>query len=89
MALGAQATEVVAWVMRRGLVATLAGLGGGAAAAWYSARTLTGFLYGVGPADPLTFVAALAFLAIVAGAANFFPARRSARIDPVIALRVE
>ena len=89
MALGAQTGEVIAWIMRRGLIATGAGLGAGALAAWYSTRMLKGFLYGVGPADLVTFATAIAALATVAVAATILPARRVSRIDPAVALRVE
>jgi predicted permease len=89
VALGAQPGDVIAWIMRRGLIAIGAGLVGGAVGGWYSARMLKGFLYGVGPADFLTFGAALAALATVAVAASILPARRVSRIDPAVALRVE
>jgi len=89
MALGAQTGQVVAWIMRRGLIATCVGLCVGAFVAWHSARMLTGFLYGVGPADTLTFAAAIVLLALVALTASFLPARRISSIDPVVALRVE
>jgi ABC-type antimicrobial peptide transport system permease subunit len=48
---------------------------------------LTGFLYGVGPADTRTFAAAMAVLAMTALAASFMPARLVSRIDPAVALR--
>jgi predicted permease len=87
MALGAQANQVAVWMMRRGLLATCIGLGAGALIAWQAARMLSGFLYGVGPADALTFAAAMAVLVVVALAASFLPARAVSRIDPAIALR--
>ncbi len=87
MALGAQAGRVTVWMMRRGLLATGIGLGAGALIAWPAARMLSGFLYGVGPADALTFAAAMGVLVVVALAASFLPARTVARIDPAIALR--
>ncbi len=87
MALGAQANQVIVWMMRRGLLATCIGLGAGALIAWQAARMLSGFLYGVGPADALTFAAAMAVLVAVALAASYLPARTVSRIDPAIALR--
>jgi predicted permease len=87
MALGAQTNEVIGWIMRRGLIATCTGLAAGALVAWQAARMLSGFLYGIGPADPFTFAAALGVLAIVALAASFLPARLVSRIDPAVALR--
>jgi predicted permease len=87
MALGAQRRQVIAWAMRRGLFATCIGLSAGALIAWQAARMLTGFLYGVGPADTLTFVVAMGVLAAVALTASFLPARTVSRIDPAVALR--
>ena len=89
VALGAQTTQVMRWIMQRAAIATCAGLAAGALIAWYGARMLTRFLYGVGPADPLTFAAALALLALLALAASYLPARRVARVDPAVALRIE
>jgi hypothetical protein len=87
MALGAQRTQVIAWIMRRGLFATCVGLSAGALIAWPAIRMLSGFLYGVGPKDALTFAAVIALLAIVALTASFLPARTVSRIDPAVALR--
>jgi predicted permease len=89
MALGADAAEVIGWVMRGGLIATSVGLVAGAFIAWHSARMLTAFLYGVAPSDAMTFAAAVVLLAVVAVAAGWLPARRVSRIDPAAALRVE
>ena len=89
VALGAQTGQVVAWIMRRGLIAASVGLCIGVLVAVPTTRMLTGFLYGVGPADPLTVAAAIALLTMVALTASFLPARRISRIDPVVALRVE
>jgi ABC-type antimicrobial peptide transport system permease subunit len=89
MALGAQRGQVIGWIMRRGLIATCVGLGAGALVGWQAARMLTGFLYGVGPADAMTFAAAIAVLAMVALTASFLPAQTVSRIDPAVALRVE
>lgn len=89
MALGAQTGDVIAWIVRQGLIAIGAGLVAGAVGGWYSARMLKGFLYGVEPADFVTFAAAVAALAAVAVAASVLPARRVSRIDPAVALRVE
>jgi putative ABC transport system permease protein len=61
----------------------------GLAAAAASARLLSGLLYGVKPADPVTFAAVPLLLAISVIVASYFPARRATRLDPVAALRCE
>jgi ABC-type antimicrobial peptide transport system permease subunit len=87
IALGAQRRQVITWIMRRGLVAASVGLGAGVLIAWQAAPVLSAFLYGVGPADALTFALVIAVLAIVALTASYLPARRVSRVDPAIALR--
>jgi len=89
MALGAQRADVLALVVRRGMGLTLVGLGIGVAASLVVMRLASSQLVQVSAADPLVFVAASLFLAIVALAANYFPARRATRIDPNAALRCE
>jgi len=89
MALGAHHQAVVRMVLGRGLrvvaVATVVGV----VAAYGAAKLLRNQLFGVGAADPLTFVAVPLVLASVAALACYLPARRAARVDPVIALRSE
>ena len=87
IALGAQRHQVITWIMRRGLQAACVGLGAGVLIAWQAAPVLSAFLYGVGPADALTFALVIAVLAIVALTASYLPARRVSRVDPAIALR--
>ena len=87
MALGAQANQVILWTMRRGVIATIAGLIAGVAIALQASRLLTGFLFGVEPADLFTFGAAAVVLATVTLIAGFLPARTAAHIDPAVALR--
>ncbi len=87
IALGAQPRDLRALVLREGLATAAAGVFLGASAALVLARALTGMLYGVSPADPLTFAAAGALLLAVALLACWLPARRAARLDPVTALR--
>jgi hypothetical protein len=54
-----------------------------------AARLLAGFLYGVKPGDPIVWAASIGFLAATAAIAGYFPARRAARINPLVALREE
>ena len=89
MALGAKGTTVVGSVVRSALAATLLGIGVGLAAAFALTRLIASFLYGVGPADPVTAAAVAAVLLLVAALAAFFPARRAASVDPAVTLRAE
>jgi putative ABC transport system permease protein len=89
IALGAQRGNVFGIVMGHGIKLASLGIAIGFFAALGMGRMLTGFLYGVSAADPLTFASVAVFLAAVALAASFFPARRAAKIDPMQALRSE
>ncbi|HET8645082.1 MAG TPA: FtsX-like permease family protein, partial [Vicinamibacteria bacterium] len=89
MAVGAGARDVVALVLREG--GRLAALGGGLGllAALALSRLLESLLFGVSPTDPLSFAAVVAFLFACALLGCWVPARRAARVDPVVALRYE
>jgi putative ABC transport system permease protein len=89
IALGASARTVVRMVVGRGMGLTLVAVALGAAGAAALTRTLSTLLFGVGPLDPLTFVAAALVLGGVAVLASYLPARRAARVDPVVALAEE
>ncbi len=89
MALGAERADVLALVVRRGMRLTFVGLGIGLGAALALMRLASSQLVEVSATDPLVFVGASMFLAMVALAANYFPARRAARIDPNLALHCE
>jgi predicted permease len=92
MALGADGREVFRMVIGDGLRLTFAGLAIGLAAAVVLARFLSSFsrlLYGVGASDPVTFAGVSVMLAGVAIFACYIPARRAARVDPMVALRYE
>ncbi len=89
MALGAERADVLALVVRRGMRLTFVGLGIGLGAALAVMRLASSQLVQVSAADPLVFAGASLFLTVVALAANYFPARRAARIDPNVALHCE
>jgi putative ABC transport system permease protein len=89
MALGARYGNVVTLVLRQGLALAGAGIIIGIAGALALTHLLSTLLYGVTSTDPLTFAAAPAILLAVAVLASWIPARRAARIDPVLALRQE
>jgi ABC-type antimicrobial peptide transport system permease subunit len=65
------------------------GLVAGAGLGWLAARAVAAGLYGVGAADPTAWAAAIAVLFGAAGLANYLPARRAARVDPSVALRID
>jgi predicted permease len=89
VALGAQRAHVVTLVLRQGL--GLAGIGvvAGALVALAVTRLIRGLLYGVGSTDVVALGGAAALLALAALVASWIPARRAARLDPVVALRSE
>jgi putative ABC transport system permease protein len=89
MALGAQASDVRALVLRQTAAPLAWGVAAGIALAALAARLIAGALYGVGPEDPVTFAAATVLLAGCAFLAAYLPARRASRIDPMTALRSE
>jgi putative ABC transport system permease protein len=89
MALGAGSGDVLKMVLRQALTLTAIGLAIGLAGAFAATRILTNLLFEVKPNDPLTYVAVSVVLAVVALVASFIPARRAARVDPLIALRQE
>ena len=89
MALGADRAAVRALVLREGLRLAAAGVGLGLAGAFALTRLLRGFLFEIGPGDPVTHVAVALLLGGVALAACAVPARRAARLDPIAALRTE
>jgi len=89
LALGAQRSEVVGMFLRQGAVVLAAGIAAGLAGAWMLTRTIQSFLFEVGPRDPFVFTAVAVVLAAVGLLATWIPARRAARIDPLIALRSE
>lgn len=89
IALGAQIGEVRKMFLRHGLWLTGAGIALGIVSALAFTRLMSALLFGVGPTDPLTYVAVSAVLATVALLAMYLPARRASRVDPIIALRAD
>ena len=88
-ALGAQARDIVALVLRQALWVVAAGVAVGVAAALAGVRLLSTFLYGVGPYDVVTFAGVAVLVTLAACVACLVPARRAANIDPLTALRAE
>jgi putative ABC transport system permease protein len=89
MALGGRCGDMLRLVLRQGVTLTAVGLGIGLLGSLALMRGLSSQLYEVSPADPLTFAAVSTLLLIVALLACYFPARRAAKVDPMIALRCE
>jgi putative ABC transport system permease protein len=89
VALGAPGGHIVALVVRTGIALVVTGVLAGVAISLVASRAIRGLVFGVAPTDPATYVVAVAVLLGVAGVASWLPARRAARIDPLIAMRPE
>jgi putative ABC transport system permease protein len=89
MALGAQSENVLKQVLKEGARLVAAGLALGLGGSLVATRLIATLLFGVKPADPLTFAAVAAILTSVTLAASYIPARRATRVDPMVALRYE
>jgi putative ABC transport system permease protein len=89
MALGARRGNIIALVVRQSLFFIMVGVAAGLAGAVACARLISGFLYGVQPVDPVTFVLASAVLLAIGVLASYLPARRATWVDPALALRQE
>jgi putative ABC transport system permease protein len=89
LALGAQGNQVLGMMVRHGAALAAVGLGVGLVAALALTRLLSTLLFQVSPTDPPTFASGAIILSGVALLAVLLPARRAARVDPLVALRYE
>jgi putative ABC transport system permease protein len=89
LALGATPGGILMLVVRHGMVVALVGVAIGLAGAFTLTRLMRSLLFGVQPTDPLTFAAIALLLTVIALVASYVPARRAARIDPIMSLRAE
>jgi hypothetical protein len=89
MALGAQRSQVLALVLRKGLILTTIGIAVGLIGAAAATRVLQGMLFGITPLDPKTFLAVAVLFGLVTTLASYVPARRATKVDPMVALRSE
>jgi len=89
MALGALRGDVMRWVFAIGFRPVLTGLVAGLSVAIVIGRALRGLLYGIAPTDPVSLGFVSLILLLTALLACYLPARRAARLDPIIALRHE
>ena len=87
LALGAQRWNILRIILRQGLVLAIVGGAVGLAAAFIVSRLMARLLYGVRPTDPAVFLIVPVVLLAVAVMASYLPARRAARLDPLVALR--
>jgi predicted permease len=89
LALGATKSTIVTLIVREGLVLIAGGAAVGLVVAAVSTRLVTNQLFGVTPTDPLTYIVVAGALLMTALLACYIPARRAARVDPLVALRYD
>jgi ABC-type antimicrobial peptide transport system permease subunit len=88
MAMGAQAWDVIKLTLQQGMRPTLIGVALGLACAFAFTRLMSSLLFGVGATDLITFAGSALLLTVVALLACWLPARRAAKVDPMVALRM-
>ncbi|MEN9401314.1 MAG: Macrolide export ATP-binding/permease protein MacB, partial [Verrucomicrobiota bacterium] len=88
-AIGASHAQIIGLILRQGLWKTGIGIALGLVGALFISRSMTSLLFGVEPTDPLVYAVVSAVLIVVALLASYLPARRAAKIDPLVALRDE
>jgi putative ABC transport system permease protein len=89
MAVGAHPSEILRMILGQGMALALAGVALGLLGALWLTRLLQQLLFEVAPTDPLTYLGVAVLLGLAALVACYLPARRAARVDPIIALRTE
>lgn len=88
-AIGATREQLIGMVLKQGLWEAGIGLAVGLVGAWLLSRTMASLLFQVKPTDPIVYAAGAVLLIAVAVVASWLPARRAAKIDPLVALRAE
>lgn len=89
IAVGARREDLLLLFLKQGVAMAAVGAAVGLFGAWLFRQAVAQLVFGISPADPLTFSAAAVVLIVFAGAASFVPARRAMTVDPVVALRYE
>jgi len=89
LTLGAQRADILRLVVGEGLSLTAIGVAIGVAGSLFATRLLQSLLFEITPSDPRTFVLSALVLVVVAGLASYIPARRAARVDPLVSMRAD
>ncbi len=89
MALGAQRSDIVSLVLKKGMSLAVLGVVIGLGASFALTRLMASLLFGVGTSDPLTYATIALLLILVALFACYLPARRATKVDPMVALTYE